>query len=307
MVNAILDVAADAFEVVARTLFLRHCFIPFLTNIGAVNKIPQKYYIQNRIFYSSMKRKGDTMAIYTMGDLHLSTNSHTNKSMEVFGKRWQGYTEKLKRNWESVVLPTDTVVIPGDISWAMKLEEALSDFHFIESLPGQKLIGKGNHDFWWMTAKKMNDFFSENGLTSIRILNNNAYLVEGQVLCGTRGWFMDERQQVVVGDVDYDKIIHREVIRLRLSLDEGKRLQKEATDLTGITPRVSVFLHFPPVWMDFVCRPFVDVLHEYGDPDCYFGHIHGMYSVPAAFDFEGIHMRLVSSDALDFHLYRLSM
>ncbi len=245
------------------------------------------------------------MAIYTIGDLHLSTNARTNKSMEVFGRRWQGYVDKLSRSWEAVVTPADTVVIPGDISWAMKLEEALPDFRFLDSLPGQKLIGKGNHDFWWMTVKKMNAFFEENQLSTLHILNNNAYLVEGQVLCGTRGWFMDEKQQVAVGEVDYDKIINREVIRLRLSLDEAVRLQKETAETTGLTPPISVFLHFPPVWMDFVCRPFVDTLHEYGDPDCYFGHIHGCYNLPLHTEFEGIRLRLVSSDALDFTLYRL--
>ncbi len=245
------------------------------------------------------------MAIFTIGDLHLSTNISTNKSMEVFGKRWQGYVSKLKRNWEAVVSDGDTVVIPGDISWALKLEEALSDLSFLNSLPGQKLIGKGNHDFWWMTAAKMNAFFQAHNLSTLHILYNNAYLVEGRILCGTRGWFMDEKQQVAVGNVDYDKIINRELIRLRLSLDEARALQTQTYEIAGLIPPISVFLHFPPVWMDFVCRPFVDLLHEYGDPDCYFGHIHGLYSAVGAYEFENIRFRLVSSDALDFTLYRV--
>ncbi len=245
------------------------------------------------------------MAVYVIGDLHLSTNASTNKSMEKFGRRWLGYTDKLRKNWEAVVKPEDTVVIPGDISWAMKLEEALSDFRFIESLPGTKLIGKGNHDFWWTTAAKMNAFFEENRISSVRILNNNAYLVEGQVLCGTRGWFLDEKQQVTVGSVDYDKIINREVIRLKLSLDNAVALQRECEAQSGFVPPVSVFLHFPPVWLDFICRPFVNILHEYGDPDCYFGHIHGMYNAPRDFLFEGISFHMVASDAMDFTLYRL--
>ena len=245
------------------------------------------------------------MAIFVIGDLHLSTNSQTNKSMEKFGKRWLGYTEKLRKNWESVVTPEDTVVVPGDISWAMKLEEAESDFRFLDSLPGTKLIGKGNHDFWWNTGAKMNGFFEENHFHTIKILNNNAYLVEDQVLCGTRGWFLEEKQQVTVGTVDYDKIINRETIRLKLSLDSAVQLRSERFASTGVAPPISVFLHFPPVWMDFICRPFVDILHEYGNPDCYFGHIHGMYNVPKEFVFEGINMRLVSSDALDFSLYRI--
>ena len=245
------------------------------------------------------------MAIFVMGDLHLSTNSKTNKSMEKFGKRWLGYTDKLRKNWEAVVSPEDTVVIPGDISWAMKLEEAVSDFRFIDSLPGTKLIGKGNHDFWWNTSSKMNAFFAENHFGTVKILNNNAYLVENRVLCGTRGWFLDEKQQVTVGSVDYEKIVNREVIRLKLSLDSAVSLQKECLENNGFLPPMSVFLHFPPVWMDFICRPFVDTLHEYGNPDCYFGHIHGMYNVQKEFDFEGIRMHLISSDALDFTLRRL--
>lgn len=245
------------------------------------------------------------MAIYVIGDLHLSTNASTNKSMEKFGRRWLGYAEKLRKNWESVVTPEDTVVIPGDISWAMKLEEALSDFQFIESLPGTKLIGKGNHDFWWTTVSKMNVFFQEHDINSVRILNNNAYLVENQVLCGTRGWFLDEKQQVTVGSVDYEKIINREIIRLRLSLDSAVQLQKEHETATGFVAPISVFLHFPPVWLDFICRPFVDTLHEYGNPSCYFGHIHGMYNAPKEFTFEEIPMHLVSSDVMDFTLYRI--
>ena len=242
------------------------------------------------------------MSIFVIGDLHLSTNRSTNKSMEVFGKRWQDYTERLRKNWCAVVRPEDTVVIPGDISWAMNLAEAEDDLRFLDSLPGTKLIGKGNHDFWWTTARKMTSFFDAHDFHSLRILNNNAYLVEDSILCGTRGWFLDERQQVAVGDVEYTKIVNREVIRLRLSLDEAMKLRREQELLTGKVLPVAVFLHFPPVWMDFVCREFVDVLHEYGIRECYFGHIHGMYSVPRSFEFEGISMTLCSSDFLSFTL-----
>ncbi len=245
------------------------------------------------------------MSIFTIGDLHLSTNARTNKSMEVFGKRWQGYVDKLRRNWEAVVSPEDTVVIPGDISWAMNLPEALSDLRFIESMPGRKLIGKGNHDFWWTTANKMNCFFREHDIHTINILYNNAYIVENHVICGTRGWFLEEKQQVAVGEVDYEKIVNREVIRLKLSLDAACKLRTEHAATTGRTLPISVFLHFPPVWLDFICMPLVEILHEYGDPSCYFGHIHGMYHVPTAMTYEGIPLRLVSSDALDFNLYRL--
>lgn len=245
------------------------------------------------------------MSIFVIGDLHLSTNQNTNKSMEKFGRRWLGYTDKLRRNWEAVVTDQDTVIIPGDISWAMKLEEALSDFLFIDSLPGRKLIGKGNHDFWWTTASKMSSFLEDNHIQTIRFLYNNAYLIENQILCGTRGWFLDEKQQVTVGSVDYERIVNREVIRLKLSLDHAVMLQKETYERSGVLSPISVFLHFPPVWLDFVCRPLVDTLHEYGNPACYFGHIHGMYNAPRDVVFEGIPLHLISSDALDFNLHRL--
>ena len=147
------------------------------------------------------------MAIYTIADLHLSINDQTNKSMEVFGARWSGYVEKLEQHWRNTVHQSDTVVIPGDISWALTLEEATQDLNFLHSLPGKKLIGKGNHDFWWSTASKIYSFFNENEIKSISLLHNNAYLLDDCIICGSRGWFYDEKQQKTVGDVDYEKIV----------------------------------------------------------------------------------------------------
>lgn len=246
------------------------------------------------------------MSVFAIADLHLSTGTGTNKSMEVFGHRWLGYVEKIRRNWEAVVRPGDTVVIPGDVSWGMRLAEALPDLQFLQDLPGCKLIGKGNHDFWWSTATKMNDFFAAHGLDSLRILYNNAYLVEGRVLCGTRGWFLDEAQQKTVGTPEYAKVVNREVVRLRLSLDAAAGLCRAEVDAGRPRPPICVFLHFPPVWLDFVCREFVDVLHEYGVRDCLFGHIHGMYRAPQSFEFEHIRMSLCASDHLNFNLLPLA-
>ena len=234
------------------------------------------------------------MSVYVMADLHLSSNG--SKSMEVFGPRWNQYMEKIRRNWQAVITDEDTVVIPGDSSWSLKLEDTLEDFRFLESLPGQKLIGKGNHDFWWSTVTKMQNFLEQNGITSIRFLYNNAYEVEDLILCGTRGWFLEENQQNTVGEVDYEKIVDREVIRLRLSLDEAKRLQNQSHPKKAI----QVFLHFPPVWGDFVCKEIVELLLEYGVKTCYFGHIHGAYYMPRSFAFEGIEFVLTAADHLNF-------
>lgn len=234
------------------------------------------------------------MSLYVMSDLHLSEN--TNKSMEVFGARWAGYTAKIKRNWSAVINDDDTVVIPGDISWASSLDDALLDLLFIESLPGKKLIGKGNHDFWWTTVTKMKAFFEANGIKSIEILHNNAYELEDYIVCGTRGWYNDEKQQSPVNDADYDKIVSREANRLEISLKEAVELQKNAEWKKPII----VFLHFPPIWSNFICREIVDVLKKYEIKKCYFGHIHGNYYVPRMQNFEGIDFVITSADYLHF-------
>ena len=154
------------------------------------------------------------MSIFVLSDLHLSTDSKTNKSMEVFGARWQDYTAKIEKNWNAVIGDKDTVIIPGDISWATKLEDSESDLRFINSLKGRKLIGKGNHDFWWSTAKKMNAFFSQKGFSTISILYNNAYIVEDRIICGTRGWFFDEKNAKLPNKADFAKLTARDPYEL---------------------------------------------------------------------------------------------
>ncbi len=232
------------------------------------------------------------MSIFVIADLHLSSDG--SKSMEKFGSRWINYIQKLNERWRAVVRESDTVIIPGDISWSLKLEDSLEDLRFLNGLPGKKLIGKGNHDFWWSTATKMNAFFEENGLDTLQILYNNAYELEDCIVCGTRGWFVEESQQNTVGSVDYARIVNREVIRLRLSLDEAKKLRDQTHK------PLLLFFHFPPVWGDFVCREIVDVLHEYEIDTCYFGHIHSAYHMPQKFTFEGIQFALIAADYLNF-------
>lgn len=232
--------------------------------------------------------------LFVIADLHLSSNGK--KTMDVFGPRWTDYMNKLRCNWIKVVAPEDTVIIPGDISWGLKLEDAIDDLKFLDALPGQKLIGKGNHDFWWSTASKMKTVMEAEKIETIRPLYNNAYRFDNCIVCGTRGWFVEENQQHTVGTVDYARIVNREVIRLRLSLDEAVRLQQA----DGGNLPILVFLHFPPVWNGFVCREFIDVLQEYNVRSCYFGHIHGAYHMPRTTTFEGIDFILTAADALQF-------
>ena len=230
------------------------------------------------------------MSLFTMADLHLSTT--TDKPMDIFGSRWQDYMEKIEKRWRAIVSDEDTVVVPGDISWGLTLEEAIGDLKLLDSLPGHKIIGKGNHDFWWSTVTKMKNAFEENGIRTIDFLFNNAYNAEEYTICGTRGWYVEEKLQATKFDTDYDKIVAREVSRLRTSLDAGKKIA-DGRELL-------VFFHFPPVFRGFICREIIDVLHEYGVKNCYFGHIHGLYSIPRSQEFEGIRMTMISADSLDF-------
>ncbi len=235
------------------------------------------------------------MSLYVMADLHLSLSEKTNKPMEVFGQNWANHAERIKKYWNAVVCPDDTVVIPGDISWAMKLEEALDDLKFINELPGTKIISKGNHDFWWSTVGKIDAFFAENDITTIKLLHNNAFKLDECIVCGTRGWFYDEKQQNVINETDFEKIVTREAGRIEISLKAAESLNDEYNKLP-----ILVFLHFPPVWNGYVCQPIIDILHKYDIKRCYFGHIHGAYFVPRTTEFEGISMTLTAADYLKF-------
>jgi len=233
------------------------------------------------------------MAIFVISDLHLDVKSNE-KSMEVFGARWKNYTDRISNNWKKLVAPTDTVIIPGDISWALTTNDALYDLLWIEALPGKKIVMKGNHDFWWSTVSKMKKFFSENDITTIDILNNNALEIENYIIAGSRGWFVDKSVQNTELNVDYEKIINREVIRLKMSLDNAKKLKEETQK------EILVFFHFPPVWADYCCEPIIEILKECNIKRCFFGHIHGCYNVSGRFCYEGIEFNMISADYIDF-------
>lgn len=221
------------------------------------------------------------MGLFALGDLHLSFGCE--KPMDVF-KGWEGYTARLEQNWRACVRPEDTVVLPGDLSWAMTLEEAKPDFAFLEALPGQKLLLKGNHDYWWTTRKKMEDFFAAEGFGSLHIVHNSAYCAEGAAVCGTRGWFFDAADEG-------QKVLLREAGRLEASLCEAEK--------TGLEP--IVFLHYPPVYAGAVCEEMMRVLTLHGVKRCYYGHLHGPGIKRAVQGlFRGTALFLVSCDAVDF-------
>lgn len=232
------------------------------------------------------------MALYTLADLHLSCS--VDKPMDKFGSRWTDHTAKIRRRWTALITDNDTVVVPGDISWGMNLEEAAEDFRFIEALPGKKLLGKGNHDFWWTSASKMKKFLADIDVSSVEFLHNNAHTAGGFLISGSRGWFIEEKQQNMIFSTDYDKLVNREVMRLELSLMEAEKLRTDRNE------EILVFLHFPPVFGDFVCRPLIDIMKKYGVKRCFFGHIHGKYNLPRETVYDGITLSLISADFLDF-------
>ena len=225
------------------------------------------------------------MALFTLADTHLSFGC--DKPMDIF-KGWADYTDRLKEKWTALVSPGDTVVIPGDISWAMTLEEAAADFRWLNELPGTKIIGKGNHDYWWQTMNKLNGLVEKNGFNTIRFLFNNAYRVGDIAVCGSRGWFFD----AAGADSEQNrKVIDREAGRLARSVEEGIK--------TGGEP--VVFMHYPVVFDGKVCEPIMTVLKKYGIKRCYFGHIHGDRTGRFAdFTEDGIRFSLISADFLAF-------
>ena len=225
------------------------------------------------------------MAIYAISDLHLS-KSVPNKSMEFFGEAWKNYEEKLDQNWKNTVKNNDTVLIPGDISWAIDLEAAYEDFKYLNSLPGQKIILKGNHDYYFSTLTKVNNFLEKNGFDTIKVLNNNSYVVEDKIVCGFRGWGNTEDNTI-----DDYKIYLRELTRLELSLKSVSDVDKETIVMT----------HFPPFRHEIA-----EIFKKYNVSTCVYGHLHGdgHYMVREGI-INGVNYKMVSGDYTKFNLTKL--
>ena len=225
------------------------------------------------------------MALYAMGDLHLCLGAP--KPMDVFGGAWVGYMEKLKQGL-SVITEKDTLVLMGDLSWALDLNSAVADFAWINEIPGRKIILKGNHDYWWSTRAKFTKFCLENGFSDLNLLNNNCFFYDDWAICGTRGWFFEEERS---GDHD-EKVFRRELIRLEASLKAAGDREK------------MVFLHYPPRYKGYTCREILDLLESYGVRQCFYGHLHGAsHKLAMEGTWDGVEYRLLSADYLNFQPY----
>lgn len=223
------------------------------------------------------------MSIYAIGDLHLSFAPGVEKPMDIYGSAWNGHAQRLKENWVELIRPEDTVILAGDISWGLKLSEAVYDLEWIDRLPGKKVIFKGNHDLWWSGIGKLNRLYD-----SIHFVQNTAWEAEGWFLCGSRGWLCPGSEDFTVQD---EKIYKRELLRLQMSLEDAKR--QGAEHLIGV-------LHYPPSSANGRGSEFTRAFEAAGVSQVVYGHLHGAdaYRKGLKGKYNGIEYRLVSLDYL---------
>ena len=235
------------------------------------------------------------MAIFAIADLHLSQS--TDKPMHIFGHQWEDHQSRLNKAWTESVGQDDTVIIPGDISWGMTLDEALADLQFIDQLPGRKILSKGNHDYWWGTLGKVKALAEANNLSTLSFMKNNAFLVEGRAVCGTRGWLLPSDPEFKTAD---QVIYEREIGRLERSLLAGKALLGETQgDIIAV-------IHYPPLLLPDRNSGFCTLLEKYHVKTCIYGHLHGRGHYKA-FEGEknGVTYHLVAGDYISFKPLRL--
>ncbi|HLR20883.1 MAG TPA: metallophosphoesterase [Tissierellaceae bacterium] len=214
--------------------------------------------------------------IYGIGDLHFDYSK--SKPMDIFGDNWVEHEEQIINNWKDIVKDEDLVLIPGDISWALKLNEAYDDLKRVDKLPGKKILSKGNHDYWWQSLKKINDL----GLKSLYFIQNTSYIYDNISISGTRGWSSRDSNDFDESD---EKVFRRELLRLEMSLNNIK----EEVD-TKI-----VMLHYPPFNNNREPNEFVELMKEQDVDICVYGHLHA----------EG-HKHIVEGNISDIDFYCIS-
>lgn len=233
------------------------------------------------------------MSIFIIGDLHLSfKDGKPSKPMGVFGDNWEGHEEKIKNDWIEKVNENDLVILPGDFSWATYLEDTYEDFKYLNSLPGKKILSKGNHDYWWTTVTSMKKYLKENDFENIDFLYNNSFEFENKIIVGTRGWTLSE-------DEEDKRLTKREVARLELSIKDG-------IEKYGDNKEIVVFIHYPPITKTYMNTEYIDIMKKYNIKRCYYAHLHSN-SIKDAIEGEiqGIEFKLVSADGLNFKLLKL--
>ena len=221
--------------------------------------------------------------IYSISDLHLGTC--VDKPMDVFGKQWEGHFDKIKKDWLERVSSDDVVLISGDISWAMSLEEARKDIESIAELPGKKVLLKGNHDYWWQSLGKVKGILPE----GFYVVQNDVVRIGKYLLCGSRGWTTES------GAEEDKKVYARELIRLELSLKEMTKERREGDVVVGMT-------HYPPFDVSLEPTAVTELFTKYGVDTVVYGHLHGNSYAKKKVFIGGVRYLLTSCDLVDFKL-----
>lgn len=212
------------------------------------------------------------MGIYAISDLHLSFSSE--KPMDIYGGEWINHTEKVKNSWERMISEEDTVIIPGDTSWALRFEDALVDLKWLSELPGNKVLIKGNHDLWWNSVNKLNALYE-----NMFFIQNTFYAAEGYAICGTRGWICPGEEGFTLHD---EKIYRRELGRLKTSLEAAFNAGYGRKDATGHSRIIGV-IHFPPAGDELWNSGFIELFEQFGAFRVIYGHLHGKDAYGSAF------------------------
>lgn len=227
------------------------------------------------------------MAVWAISDFHLSFGVK-DKPMNIFGENWNGYEEKIRTNWLKKIKEEDTVLLAGDFSWGMYLEETIKDFNFLETLPGKKIMIKGNHDYWWETLNKLEKFKKENNFNSVSFIHNNFVGIDDYAICGTRGW------EYGAGEVEGEKdkrVYEREKERLIRSLT----LAAEA----GYENKI-VMIHY-----NVGTNPeYIEILKRFNVKTCVFGHLHGKAET-LKYEKDGISFICTSCDLINFDAIKI--
>lgn len=227
------------------------------------------------------------MRLFAIGDLHLPGGD--DKPMDVFGTHWEGHFDKIRENWLATVQDGDCVLIPGDITWAMQLRDAVPDLERIGELPGRKVFVKGNHDYWWSSLTQVKRVMPE----GCEVIQHSAVDLDACVVCGTRGWTLPTRDASF--SAEDEKIYRRELTRLRLALDAAKAMAADRP--------IVVMLHYPPLYDAERDTDFTAMMETFGVSQVVYGHLHGA-GIKAGFTgtHHGIGYHLVSCDSLNFRL-----
>ncbi len=230
------------------------------------------------------------MKVFAISDLHLSVNNP--KPMDIFGPVWQGYLDKIFEDWKQKVSEEDVVLLCGDLSWAMNIEQVKEDFKLLENLPGKKILIRGNHDYWWKSISAVRNILPKNFFA----IQNDSVKFNNIVFCGTRGWTVPDKN-IILSDEDL-KIYKREIIRLDLTLSSANKIRETGDKLICL-------MHFPPINFLRQDNEISSLFQKYNVDAVVYGHLHGVKKIDLNFLKENTYYYLTSCDIVSNKLVQI--